>query len=211
MSIESIRKQIIEVCKTTQCNLYESLMLEIGKSDLSKILDTAALNQYEFYNEIVNKITLNHKIIQDDQQERTDDSHLENMKKYLDDSLILRSVINQCIWMLQKALDKKKSEYTVSETAVNRINDLVAKLHDLYLNVRSGVTCLWCDGEIDFTKGGDLYGCRRRFQSAPPLQIQKNIFTFPKKDGDLSFAFLTHENAMMIRDQMLKSIAGASN
>ncbi len=97
---------------------------------------------------------------------------------------------------------RQKAEIHLEE--VKAINELVWNLHSL-----SNATDfdhayeLFDDGEIQSTKGGDIYGERSYFQTAGPL-ILAPVFYFPSHRSGFTFAILKYEDCLAIRQRMLK-------
>ena len=88
---------------------------------------------------------------------------------------------------------------------MDRINKEVEKLHNTDLLYDTHVYHLYSDGEVTIEKAGDLYGFRTRFMVFPAM-FETSLFTFPLKCGNHTYAILTYENILYIRELMVKHI-----
>lgn len=101
---------------------------------------------------------------------------------------------------------------------VNEINLKVRVLHDAHYSasptglVNPGespnantIYHLFNDGSVSSTKGGDVYGRRSFFQIFSPITEEyKNHFKFPLKGEGFTYAILTNEECVSVREEMKK-------
>jgi hypothetical protein len=107
---------------------------------------------------------------------------------------------------LNELLDDKKEKMQVlaqlMKDEVDKIINQVKEWHSEVNTKSDKATILFSDGEIQQTKGGELFGRRSMFSILPPLGIAE-VFKFPiKYNNDFTCAWLTHEQAIEIRNRM---------
>lgn len=95
------------------------------------------------------------------------------------------------VWIL---LTKK----VISGEKKEKIESLVNELHNPNLTKEYQVTRIRNDGEIDFQKGGKIYGMRSVFTEKVSLNVEGLCFTI-KKNSEFSHAIVTSQDAEKIR------------
>jgi hypothetical protein len=63
---------------------------------------------------------------------------------------------------------------------------------------------IYSDGEITNQKGGFAYLRRSEFTTKGPIDGLKKMNVFPIENGDYSYAIVTEEDAIKIREEMIK-------
>ena len=86
---------------------------------------------------------------------------------------------------------------------MDRINREVSRLHNPELLRDTHVYHLYSDGEVTIEKAGELYGFRTRLMIFPAM-YETSVFSFPLTCGRYTFAILTYENILYIRELMTK-------
>lgn len=135
------------------------------------------------------------------------DELADQLKEYNTQLQKIVDITNTEIIYLEQLIDERKElvqqKADANSEEVKAINDLVAKLHDLANANAPEAYELFNDGEIQTTKGGELYGQRSSFQSEKPMQLPP-VFKFPLKRGNYTYAVLKPEDCCAIRDRMAK-------
>lgn len=135
------------------------------------------------------------------------DGLADQLKEYNTQLRKVVDITNTQIIYLEQLIDERKElvqqKTDANSEEVKAINDLVAELHDLANADTDHAYELFNDGEIQTTKGGELYGQRSSFQSEKPMLLAP-VFEFPLKRGKYSYAVLKYEDCCAIRDRMAK-------
>jgi len=100
---------------------------------------------------------------------------------------------------------------------ISEINQQVTDLHySHYVNNPDGLVIkdaqpgdntiyhLYNDGEITMQKGGWAYGNRGEFTLHFSVIYGSSPFTFPKKSGEHTYAILTEDECLTMREKMKK-------
>ncbi len=177
----------------------EELELSIGISNTQVLKQLKDLSHYHFPN--MSQFSIARANPNDPQSIETIRQAIKKMQNvvYISKTQIL--FLEQLIEARQK-LAEQKAQANLGE--VQAINELVWSLHS-----RSNATDshhayeLFEDGEVQTTKGGELYGERSYFQTAGPM-ILADVFKFPCHRSGFTFAILKHEDCLAIRERMLK-------
>jgi len=133
------------------------------------------------------------------------DGLADRVKEYNAQLQKVVTITNTEIIYLEQLIDERKAlvQLKADENSeeVRAINGLVAELHDLANADADHAYELFSDGEIQTTKGGELYGERSYFQCEKPMLLAP-VFEFPLKRGKYTYAILKHEDCCAIRNRM---------
>ena len=96
---------------------------------------------------------------------------------------------------------------------LSSIQDLINKFHNTNLVIHTQspsentIYHIYYDGEITHQKGSWAYLDRHEFTQLQPIHnLHKDLLslTFPKKRGEFSYAIVTEEDAINIRNKMIE-------
>lgn len=89
---------------------------------------------------------------------------------------------------------------------IDDVNTHVADHHNEKHREPHTAYILYSDGEICYTKGGDLYGARTFHQESPPI-CGSSLFKFPlRHDSELTYANMTLDECIRTRKMMIKIV-----
>jgi len=126
--------------------------------------------------------------------------HIEKNKELI----ILQEKLNDILEKKIKEIENKIIINSEENDIIKNIESTVKKLHDdgVIKNItqKSDVYHLYSDGEISRQKGGNIYGMRIESTVCPSIIVPQ--FKFPLKYGQQTYAIISHEDAVNIREQM---------
>ncbi len=139
-----------------------------------------------------------------------DDKLIQEVDQYIKNNEYVSKINDMRIMILSDIIKENESKIELQENKneINEINKEVKSLHNPKLKENMRVYHLWSDGEIDSTKGGEIYNMRSTFTMKPPITKNGSYFSFPVlndgKDNSQTYAIIEENDAYMIREKMKK-------